>query len=326
MKRSLLFAVVTMSLCLLATPALAGNKKKQSNKQESQPSKSYSAKKFGQHLNLGGGSLGSVSNIASQFKKHSKKKHNSSEPKPLDPDKGDGRVPVDPVVPQGRPGFVWVGDHWERAKAPKKITPVQEPKVLDPTMVGPVVRDHRTPKLQPLSNGNGSGGVTVTPTTGGFGPEVRDHRTPKLPPLSNGNGSGGVTVSPTTGGFGPEVRDHRTPKLPTVSTGNGAGGVTVTPTTGGFGPVVRDHRTTSVPPVSSANAPGGVLVTPTTGSARGQSVGIGLPNPFKVIADGLGTVGDKVGIGSGSAEPSAGPIVRDHRTTYANQPNVRDHR
>ncbi|MEX2112228.1 MAG: hypothetical protein WD845_03535 [Pirellulales bacterium] len=264
MKRSLLFAVVTMSMCVLATSASAGSKKKHDN-DETQQSGNQSSHKFSQNfgLSLGRGNLGSISNMVSQFKKHKKDKPDSHETTPLDPGMGDGRVPVDPaepVVPQGRPGYVWVDGHWERERAPK---------------------------VPPLTSGNGNGGVTVTPT-GGSGSQVLDQGQ-IIPPLSSGNGGGGVTVT----------------------SGNG-------------GRVVRDHRKT-VPTSSSAN--GGVLVTTTPGSTRGQAVtGSGL-NPFGVIVDGLAKAGSTIaGGGSITGVAPSGQQVRDHRTTSANQPIVRDHR
>jgi hypothetical protein len=87
---------------------------------------------------------------------------------------------VDPVrVNSG--GFVWVNGHWERPRAGQST-------IIDPTLVGPIVRDHRTPTFPPFG---AQGGVTVTTT--GTGPIIRDHR--------------GLTTTP---GFpSPIVRDHR---------------------------------------------------------------------------------------------------------------------
>ncbi len=90
---------------------------------------------------------------------------------------GPAGTPENPFkpTPVTNNGFVFVNGHWERAKAGQAT-------VVDPTLVGPVVRDHR--------GSQGAGGVTVT-NTGGFTGTVRDHR-----------GSG-------TSGFTGTVRDHR---------------------------------------------------------------------------------------------------------------------
>jgi len=153
--------------------------------------------------------FGTWGGIPDGFKKHhGHKQEPKSNPIPIDPGKGDGRVPVapvpttPPVVPAPRDGFVWVNGHWERAKAPRKVA---NPYPADVTVrdhrTTPVVRDHRTP-------------------TGSFpaGTTVRDHRT------NTGNASGGVTVTavnPWSAKDAPTIRDHRTT------------------------PIVRDHRTPS---------------------------------------------------------------------------------
>jgi hypothetical protein len=168
-----------------------------------------------QQQNSQSGIWGGVSQIVSQSKQHhSHKSQPQKKPIPIDPGRGDGRVPVTPppVVRDHRDGstsqgggFVFVNGHWERVKAPPKTNPY-------PT--GTVVRDHR---------GESYPGGTI----------VRDHRTPRptLPPATivrdhrESAASGGTTVTttkPWTVNDGPVIRDHRTT------------------------PIVRDHRTTPV--------------------------------------------------------------------------------
>jgi hypothetical protein len=154
------------------------------------------------------GSWGGVSDIVSSFKKqHGHNEEPKKNPIPIDPGKGDGRVPV--ATPPARPGFVWVGDHWEREKAPPKANPY-------PADV--IVRDHRAP------SGWSSGDATIrdhrTPTVWTpSGASVRDHRTPTS---SNASGGTVIVTSPVPRNDGVIIRDHRTT------------------------PVIRDHRTTPV--------------------------------------------------------------------------------
>jgi len=159
----------------------------------------------------------------------------------IDPGKGDGKgntgVIVDPIGPwapkgpttMNRDGFVWAGDHWERAKAGQNYT-------VDPNLGGPVVRDHRD----------------LTTNTNNFGGTVRDHRT-----LTGTTTGGGVTVT-NTSNFGDNVRDHRGSNgsnsgIPTLSgpgpldmleNGLSALGGLFSTTVGDSGrPQVVDHRT-----------------------------------------------------------------------------------
>ena len=204
MKRSTLLTLSVVTLVALqAAPALAGKKSRNNNQNQDQQQdqQQNQQRKFNVQSLLNG-----QPDWQGMFKKH--KHHQDESPvTPLDPGRGDGRVPVaEPITPPRRPGFVWVKDHWERARTPKLI--------VDPvtTQDGPVVRDHR--------DGLGSnGGVTVT-TQGG--PIVRDHRSSAT--IFNPNG-GKVWTAGTT------VRDHRTITPPPLS--NGQGGVTVTTTPGG---------------------------------------------------------------------------------------------
>jgi hypothetical protein len=190
---------------------------------------------------------GGFSQVVSGFKNHhGQHQEPKNNPIPIDPGRGDGRVPVNPkpVVPpvvrdhrQETPpssgGFVFVNGHWERAKAP----------------TGPIIRDHRTP------GANSSGGVTVTNTnpSNNTGPIIRDHRTAPVirdHRTSGANASGGVivtTTNPTTNS-GPIIRDHRTGPIVRdhrTTGANASGGVTVTNTNSSTtsGPIIRDHRT-----------------------------------------------------------------------------------
>lgn len=91
--------------------------------------------------------------------------HNNPTP-PNPTPRGDGRVPLPPSTstpPVASPGYVWVGDHWERAKAPAQ-PPVANPRPTNPTTGGATGRDHRTnpPVVRDHRND---------------GPVVRDHRT-----------------------------------------------------------------------------------------------------------------------------------------------------
>lgn len=242
MKRSTLLTLTLATLVALnAAPALAGKKSQKNNQNQSQQQDQQSnqqQRRFKVESLLGG-----QPNWQQVFKKH-KKPQKPTPVVPLDPGRGDGRVPVEPETPQGRPGFVWVKDHWERARAPKSPNVIVDPI---PPQNGPIVRDHR--------DGLGAnGGVTVTTTQGG--PIVRDHR--KSTTIFNPTGGKTWTVGPT-------VRDHRTITPPPSS--NGQGGVTVT---SGAGPIVRDHRTTTPPPLVSGQG-GGVTVTTTPGDGSATS-------------------------------------------------------
>lgn len=200
MKRFLPSVLAISSVLALAATAGAEDRNHQGRHEDRRP----------EQRRHGFGTWGGISD---SFKKHhgpqQNPKHN---PIPIDPGRGDGRVPVDPVPstppanPAPRDGFVWVNGHWERAQA--------APQAVNPYPAGTTVRDHRAT----------TGGVTVRDhrTT----PVVRDHRT------TTGSSPAGATV-----------RDHRT------STGNTSGGVTVTvitPSAAKDAPVIRDHRTTPV--------------------------------------------------------------------------------
>jgi hypothetical protein len=147
-------------------------------------------------------------------KKHKKHHNDNHNPPPLDPGRGDGRVPVDPVTPTSPlgPGYVWVGDHWERAKAPLTSTPTPtKPGFVwvgdhwERVKANPNVRDHRNPVEQ---GGSAQGGVIVTPTN-------------PLSTPTGGKAEGLSHYDPSKRPWGAlQVRDH--------TTGAPQGGVTVT--------------------------------------------------------------------------------------------------
>jgi hypothetical protein len=162
------------------------NRDQNNDNNNNSSSNDRSLQKYTQKLGLDFSSDRGVAN----FKKHGHK--HDDHPRPIDPGRGDGRVPVKPVTPQGPPGFVFVDGHWEREKAPQKPIMIVDPI---PGSVGPVLRDHRT-----------TGKPIVRDHRTTSGPVVRDHR--------QGSPQGGVSVTTTSDG---NIRDHRTvtPK-PTV--------------------------------------------------------------------------------------------------------------
>jgi hypothetical protein len=178
-----------------------------------------------QQNRYGLGSWDGISRYVSDFKHHhDHKPEPTKNPIPIDPGRGDGRVPTTPVPqPPARDGFVWVKDHWERARAPKTVNPYPADVVVrdhrtPPTSGGVIVHDHRAP------TGNTSGGTIIRDhrTTTDWTPAgtvIRDHRT-----TTNGNASGGTVIvtNPVPRNDGPVIRDHRET------------------------PVIRDHRTTPV--------------------------------------------------------------------------------
>ena len=169
------------------------------------------------------GGWSGISRFVSDFKHHHDHQHQpTKQPIPIDPGRGDGRVPVNPtpVTPPARDGFVWVKDHWERERAPKAVNPypadviVRDHRTPSPSG-GVIIRDHRTPTV------GASGGTIIRDhrTTTDWAPggtTVRDHRTPDS---SNASGGTVIVTNPVPRNSGPVIRDHRT------------------------GPVVRDHRT-----------------------------------------------------------------------------------
>lgn len=191
-------------------------------------------------------------------------------------------------TPLGKPGFVWVGDHWERERAKSNVTTIVDPypgvlgtsNTSSPTIT---VRDHTNGTTQ-LVTPNG----TIT---------IRDH---------GGSASGGVKVTSD-----PIIRDHR----------NGA--------------IIRDHRNGADQggKGDSKGAMDSVYgAVGTVGDAVGSvfhGLGVISEDALTPVSNGASDVINLFGSdddGSGS-DSSNGTIVRDHRTAGpANVTVVRDHR
>lgn len=223
--------------------------------------------------------FGKIGQLIEKFKQD--KQEQNLPPKPIDPGIGNGQ-PLAPEVPT-RPGYVWVGDHWERERAPKKNGNNQPPMTADPNPVVPQgkpgyvwVGDHWE-RVRANSTNVGTPTVVGQPTVG---PVVRDHRTP------------------TFGQSGAVVRDHRTPQANVHSS---SGGATVTSRP-------RPQRPSSNVMTSSSPLDGVVD---------------GFGNIGDALGDALGAAGNAVGIGHGSITPVApskpvykappSATVRDHR-------------
>jgi hypothetical protein len=221
------------------------------------------------------------------------KKHDRDD----DDDDDDDRQPTDPKPPQpqGRPGFVWVGDHWERERAGSP----SPGKIVDPVHGTVVVRDHRKP-VAGTDSSQASGGVIVTNT-----PIIRDHRQSTW---GTSGASGGVVVTTS-----PIIRDHRgTTGLPTGNPrpkGNGGGGLLDS-----IGDAVSGAAHSVGSAIGGAASTVGHGAVHVLGTAR-NTVG----GAASTIEHGAGTVlhkvEDTVGLGgkSDSAPPARVTIVRDHR-------------
>jgi hypothetical protein len=255
MKRSILTAVVVLSVFSLVASASAGQKNRDRDQHNSN---NGNFQKYAQNRSLNLQSDGGISNIVSHFKKKCRK--HDDNPKPLDPGRGDDRVPVAPVTPQGPPGFVWVNGHWERERATKTPT-----MIVDPIRgsAGPIVRDHRT--TSPTVRDHRTISAIVRDHRN-ISPTVRDHRTISVPVVRDHR----TIVVPT-------VRDHRT-----IST-----------------PVVRDHRTTSGPVVRdhrNGSTQGGVSVATDPNSIRNSGIPtLRGPSPLDMLGSGMSKIASALG-------------------------------
>jgi hypothetical protein len=203
--------------------------------------------------------------------------------RPIDPGRGDGKDPQDNTTPPSMPGFVWVGDHWERQRANQ--TYPAGPMIADPLPGTVVVRDHRKPVLGTDSS-HAPGGVTVTSS-----PIIRDHRND-----SSGAWSTGSVI----------VRDHRNDSNGAWSTGsaiirdhrNDSSGAWSTGSV-----IVRDHRNSS--------APGGITVVSTPRPKRGGSGGLfgAIGDAASGVVSGLGNAVGSAGKAVGSAGSAVGHTV-----------------
>jgi hypothetical protein len=228
MRRSTITTVaVVLCLSALTSTSFAGNK---SNNQNNSQKKTPNLQQFVQKMADPGQMLrqpllARMSNNFDSYKKHNthnKQDDNANNVLPVAPSRGTHNkqddninnilpveVPTGPSTPPNRPGFVWVGDHWERARATSR-----------PMTGGP----------PPVANGGG--GVTVT--SANSGPVIRDHRhgivtvTPvPIPPQFGGqiNNPPPVVLNPATtpprpsrgGGGRPRFEQNRAPGGVTVS-------------------------------------------------------------------------------------------------------------
>jgi hypothetical protein len=282
MKRLVSFALVASAVLAFAATASADN--------NSRRNKNFNAS----------GKSGSIEELILKFTNRERDDDEDDDDdddrRPIDPGPGDGTNPPSnptPPQPQGRPGFVWVGDHWEREKAGQ--TYPTNPVITDPLPGNIVVRDHRKPYTGTDSS-SAPGGVTVTNTpiirdhrTGENGPIIRDHRAPSLSPE---NGQGGVWVTETTGKPRPK--------------GGGGGGLL-----GGIGDAVS----------GAANGIGNAV------GAAGNAVGNAVGDAASTVGRGAGKVVNTAGNAVGGAYDSITPaskkpssantsgwtVVRDHR-------------
>lgn len=304
--------------------------------------------------------LGKLGQLIDRFK-HNDEKKGQKPPVPIDPGMGNGQptAPPTPSVPT-RPGYVWVGDHWERERAPQGNN-VKPPIVVNPTPIAPVapvgrpgfvwVGDHWERERAPQGN-NVKPPIVVNPTPiapvapvgrPGF-VWVGDHwERVKAEPKN--------TVTPTVVGqptlVGPVIRDHRT-SPPYVVSGN-QGGIVIrdhrTPAAGGAaqagqgGIVIRDHRTPKITIAESSQTPGGVTVTSTprpprrpTSNSSGDitghgglvdAIGGGLSAIGNALGNALGSAGNAVGIGYGTITP-VGPAKPPYKVPP--EATIRDHR
>ncbi|MEX2172143.1 MAG: hypothetical protein WD851_22675 [Pirellulales bacterium] len=331
MKRTVFFAAIFGSFTL-ATAASAGNEVEVTTNpmvgiavedilddDNDRPSRK---RKFGR--------LGKIGQLVEKFTKDDDNEQNPPVV-PIDPGMGNGQptAPPAPPVPT-RPGYVWVGDHWEREKAPQNN--VQPPAVVNPLPVGPIrpvarpgyvwVGDHwervKAPQ-QPLMIVDPIPVKPVAPQGRPGYVWVGDHwERVKAQPSHNA-----------------PPRDPRKPVTPWNYPQYGQGTSSAT-----SGPIIRDHRTPAARiTVDSSRAPGGVTVTSTprptrrpsgsnaiTSSSPLDGVFDAVGNVGGLLGDTLGAAGNAVGIGHGSITP-VGPAA-PAKPAYKAPPGatVRDHR
>jgi hypothetical protein len=244
-----LIAIVSIvALGLSASTASAANNNKKKNNQQNN---SYQS------------GVSGILDLISQFKDKDDddSKPPQTDPKPIDPGMGNGTT--NPVSPPSRPGYVWVGDHWEREKAPQTVTTgkpgyvwvgdhwEREKAPSGMTMIVDPIPGQTLVGGKPI--GTGQPIVTGQQLVTAGGVVVRDHR---RPPVVSGNGGGGVTVT-SSGTSRPKpsggLLGTVTGGLSTVTTavGNAAGSVGQAVGAVGGGSqsappmkitVIRDHR------------------------------------------------------------------------------------
>jgi hypothetical protein len=157
-----------------------------------------------------------------EFYRRLTKKFHKPEPIPIDPGRGDGRVPVEPKSvepqpPQGPPGFIFVNGHWERVKANGGAAPHSTIEVRDHRTVAPGGGWQVRP-MRPQDVSSSPGGVKVANSPRWSikdqsvygGTQVRDHRT-----ITTKDSDGKWEARPeplkdvSTSPGGTVVRDHR---------------------------------------------------------------------------------------------------------------------
>lgn len=295
MKRTVFFSAIFGSFALTSA-ALAGNDQQDSesseaalapmvgisvedivgddedNKESDRPSR---RRRFGR--------LGKIGQIVEHFTKDDDKEQNPPTI-PIDPGKGDGKPTLE--IPT-RPGYVWVGDHWEREKAPQVTTPQGRPGFV-------WVGDH----WERVKADGSNVGPTLIAQPNVVGPVVRDHRTTTSPYVVSGGNQGGIVI-----------RDHRTPEAKiTVDASQASGGVVVT----------TSPRRPRKPATSSGDVTGH---GPLDGIVDG--IGDGIGGIGDALGDALGSAGNAVAIGHGTITP-AGPAQPAYKAPAS--ATVRDHR
>jgi hypothetical protein len=268
MKRYVFFTLIFSAL--FAATALADNDRSNEQKNRIRLNK----------WNKSGGIAGIVSNLKNRHDDDDD--DDDDEERPNNPGQSGGNDPPANPEPPKMPGYVWVGDHWERERAPKVTTPQGKPgfvwvgdhwerekaptsPVIAPATGTIVIRDHRKP-VNGVDASNAPGGVIVTQS-----PIIRDHRTQN----------------------GPIIRDHRESASGPV---NAPGGVWVTETTGKPRP---------------KGGGGGGLLGAIGDAASGVASGIGnaVGSAGDAIGDVVGGAASTVGRGANKVLNTAGEVT-----------------
>ncbi len=271
-------AAVALCLFALTSASLAGDG---NNDENNRSKKNQFRQKFALHgsnpgqmlrQSLRSGNSGDSDSHQKHIKHNQHTTHNKQDDNinniiPLDPGRGDGRVPVAPVIstPPARPGYVWVGDHWERQRATSRPVTSGPPPVANggggvtvtSANSGPVIRDHRqggvvirdhrqgVVPVTPVPTKPTFGGQTITPPPVVLNPPVTQPTPPRgsggRPRFDQNRAPGGVTVSVVPGsqrpqnvtGVGGSPIDKAIESITGIFQGNG--GITPAGTT-------RDHR------------------------------------------------------------------------------------
>lgn len=261
LRSTITTAAVVFCLFALTSASFAGdhnNKNNHAKKNQSRQKFSLKGSNPGQMLrqSLVTGNQSDSSRKHNKHKSHNKQDDNINNIIPVDPGRGDGRVPVAPVLstPPARPGFVWKGDHWERAPATSRPVLGTPPVAnggggvtVTQANSGPVIRDHRqgVVTVTPVPTKPTFGGQTITPPPVVLNPTMTQSTPPRgsggRPRFDQNRAPGGVTVSVVPGsqrpqdvtGVGGSPIDSAIEAVTGIFDGNG--GITPAGTT-------RDHR------------------------------------------------------------------------------------